>query len=212
MPSSNTRNRLVFMERYAGRLLILGMLRRGPMHGHRLRREAELRDVQDWAGIRPGSLYGMMHRMEDEGLIKALRTEREGQRPARTVYAITDDGKLELGILLDRALRQVDVELGVFDVALLVADAVMGPDELVEMIKLRMDQTRSTLESLVADQRLMEEKSQLGRIERLIIKHAQLKLETELAWHEEIIASLDYTQVLEKMPVDTVHTSAGPAR
>lgn len=188
------------MERYAGRLLILGMLRRGPMHGHRLRREAELRDVQDWAGIKPGSLYGMMHRLEEEGLIKALRTEREGQRPARTVYALTEDGKLELGILLDRALQQVDVELGIFDVALLVANATLGYDELVELIRRRMEQTRAVVDSMLSDRRRLEDKGQLGRMERLIIRHAQLKLETELAWHEEIIESLDYTQALPKEP------------
>jgi DNA-binding PadR family transcriptional regulator len=196
------------MERYAGRLMILGMLSRGPMHGHRLRREAELRDVQDWAGIKPGSLYGMMHRLEDEGLIKPVRTEREGQRPARTVYAITEDGTMELSILLDKALQQVDIELGVFDVALLVADAMMGLEELTELVRLRMERTRSALDSLVAEQRRMEERSLPGRMERLIIKHAQLKFEAEMTWHEEILKSLEAASADKEVGKEASHQAS----
>ena len=45
--------------------------------------------------VRPGSLYGALHRLAAEGLIEPLRTEQDGQFPARTVYAITSEGRRE---------------------------------------------------------------------------------------------------------------------
>ena len=62
------------------RLLVLGMLaERGPMHGHQLRRQAELVNVEAWGGVRVGALYGALHRMEAEGLIEPLRSEQPGR-------------------------------------------------------------------------------------------------------------------------------------
>ncbi|MGZ4463620.1 MAG: PadR family transcriptional regulator, partial [Gaiellaceae bacterium] len=67
------------------RLLILGLLATGPMHGHQIRHSAELGDIERWGGVKVGSLYGMLHRLELEGLIEEARSEQEGRRPARTV-------------------------------------------------------------------------------------------------------------------------------
>src|SRR5689334_13296228 len=124
------------------RLLVLGMLARSPMHGHQIRREAELRDVEEWAGIKPGALYGMLHRLEEEGLIQPSHTEQAGRFPARTVYTLTSEGRKELGILLENALQHADLSFGPFDVALLVADALPA-DERRKLIERRM--TRLTL-------------------------------------------------------------------
>jgi DNA-binding PadR family transcriptional regulator len=79
------------------RLFILGSLtRRGPMHGHQIRRAAQVDRTELWADVKPGSLYGALHRMAAEGVIEAVRTEREGNLPARTIYAITEEGLGEL--------------------------------------------------------------------------------------------------------------------
>ncbi len=51
------------------RLFILGALaRRGPMYGHQLRRDARLDRTEMWSDVRPGSLYGALHRLAAEAL------------------------------------------------------------------------------------------------------------------------------------------------
>ena len=69
------------------RLFVLGALaKRGPMYGHQLRRGARLDRADLWSDVRPGSLYGALHRLAAEGLIEALRTEQAGlPRPARSM-------------------------------------------------------------------------------------------------------------------------------
>ena len=66
-------------------LLILTSLSSGPKHGHAL-----LLDIDAFAGVRlgPGTLYGAITRLEERGLIKAVKS---GDR--RQPYRITPAGK-----------------------------------------------------------------------------------------------------------------------
>ena len=65
-------------------LLLLISLSGGPKHGH-----AMLLDVAHFAGVRlgPGTLYGALSRLEEDGLVEALPAEGR-RRP----YRLTDEG------------------------------------------------------------------------------------------------------------------------
>lgn len=65
-------------------LLLLISLAGGPKHGH-----AMLLDVAAFAGVRlgPGTLYGALTRLEEDGLVEALPLEGR-RRP----YRLTDAG------------------------------------------------------------------------------------------------------------------------
>lgn len=65
-------------------LLLLISLSGGPKHGH-----AMLLDVAAFAGMRlgPGTLYGALSRLEEDGLVEALPIEGR-RRP----YRLTDAG------------------------------------------------------------------------------------------------------------------------
>jgi DNA-binding PadR family transcriptional regulator len=65
-------------------LLLLISLSGGPKHGH-----AMLLDVAAFAGVRlgPGTLYGALSRLEEDGLVEALALEGR-RRP----YRLTDAG------------------------------------------------------------------------------------------------------------------------
>lgn len=69
-------------------VLILTSLANGPKHGHAL-----AADIEEFAGVRlgPGSLYGAITRMDEQGLIEALpSTDR--RRP----YQLTASGHAAL--------------------------------------------------------------------------------------------------------------------
>src|ERR1022692_5094101 len=101
------------------RLFVLGALaRRGAMYGHQLRRDARMERADRWSDVRPGSLYGALHRMAAEGLIEPVRTEQSGNLPARTVYAITAEGRRELRALRGEALQTVGLRPDPVDLAL----------------------------------------------------------------------------------------------
>ena len=86
--------------------MILGLLaERGPMHGHQIRRTAELTNAEVWGGITGGALYAELRKLDGEGLIEAIREEQVGRRPARTVYQITPRGTPGAGRPAGRGAR-----------------------------------------------------------------------------------------------------------
>src|SRR5215470_11902183 len=133
------------VEANPGRLLILGLLAEGPMHGHQIRRAAEVSQIERWENVKVGALYGMLKRLAGEGLIEPVRSEQEGSFPVRTVYAITEEGRIELAMQRERALTAPDLRSRSVEVALTWAEG-MEPGDLRSMLARRQASLHATLE------------------------------------------------------------------
>ena len=172
------------------RVLVLGMLNhRGPMHGYEIRRRAEFMNVEEWGGVKVGSLYAAIRRMAIEGLIREERTERAGRFPARTVYSITPAGQDELGVILERCLRTVVIDSDPFGVALTASFGpfLMGLPAVVEE---RERVLQASLAALVERRERLDAAGQLRMRARATFLHTQLRIETELRFHAELAEML----------------------
>jgi DNA-binding PadR family transcriptional regulator len=170
------------------RLFILGALARGgPMYGHQIRRAAQLDRTELWTDIKQGSLYGALHRMTSEGVIEIVRNEQEGSMPARTVYGLTAAGHAELIALRDRALRETRVRPDPVDLGLQNA-ADMSEDELLSVLQDR----RAAIAAELASWRHLHDTAApyLTPLEALAFRHTVMRVETELAWHDECLEML----------------------
>jgi DNA-binding PadR family transcriptional regulator len=170
------------------RLFILGSLARGgPMYGHQIRRAAQLDRTELWTDIKQGSLYGALHRMAAEGAIEVVRTEQTGNMPARTVYTITPAGREELVALRDQALRDTRLRPDPVDLALQNAQD-MSQDELRTVLEDR----RAAIAAALTSWKHLRETAEphLTDIESLGFAHTLLRLEAELAWHEQSLKAL----------------------
>ena len=67
------------------------------MHPYEMYQTLVQRSEDRLVKVRPGSLYHTVDRLARHGLVRATGTEREGNRPERTTYEITEDGTLALG-------------------------------------------------------------------------------------------------------------------
>ncbi|MEV0202248.1 PadR family transcriptional regulator [Nonomuraea sp. NPDC050691] len=173
----------------ATRLFILGALADGgPMHGHKIRAAAQLDRVELWADVKPGSLYGALRRMADEGVIEVVRTEQEGNLPARTVYGITGKGRAELAtlirsVLADTSLRPDPIQL------VLLHRGEIGAGELRDAAQARRDSYARQLDFW---RRLRAEATpHLTRLEAVAFDHSLVRLEAEVTWHDRLLAELD---------------------
>ena len=170
------------------RLFILGALAGlGPMHGHQIRREAQTNRTELWTDIKVGSLYAALNRMAEEGIIEAVRSERSGNLPARTIYAITDTGRQELSVLRDEVLREVRVRPDPVDLALQYSTE-LGPDALVAAFTNRKAALRAELD--VWQLLYAQAKPYLRGTEALSFAHHIIRLEAEITWHDRVIAEL----------------------
>ncbi|HVX45863.1 MAG TPA: PadR family transcriptional regulator [Mycobacteriales bacterium] len=173
--------------RYANpvRLLILGLLAGGPLHGHQIRRTAEMTGIEQWGGVKVGALYGMLHRMEGEGLIEPARTEQAGNRPQRTVYRITDEGFQELTIHRDRALTQPAVHSTTVEAALKWL-AGLDRDGLRDRLSQRRHALENALAELTASREMHLQEDHLSQASLAGYRRAELHLQAELAWQAEL--------------------------
>jgi DNA-binding PadR family transcriptional regulator len=127
-------------KRKVGNLLalaVLSYLTRGPMHPYELSRT--LRDNDDGRSIKfnHGSLYMVVRQLAEAGFIVERETSRAGQRPERTVYAITDDGRREMRDWLRELVKEPRHEYPQF-VAALSLIAALPPDDVVDLLRRRL--------------------------------------------------------------------------
>jgi len=152
------------------RLFVLGALaRHGPMYGHQIRRDARIDCTELWSEVKPGSLYAALHRLQAEGLIEPVRTEQQGNLPARTVYAITAEGR--------RELRPDPVDLA------LAMSADLDQDTLRGFFASR----REALSGRAAFLERQRGEPDQSPADGLIIEHLMARIETELRWHDMVL-------------------------
>jgi DNA-binding PadR family transcriptional regulator len=132
------------------RIVLLGLLAQRPLHGYAVHRVIEERRMDQWADIKPASIYAALQRLEREGLVEATGETRSGRRPVATVYRTTASGLDELRRLLRQAWMQpvrwaapVDVALGFHQ--------LLDADEIVRLLEARL----SALDDLMAHAELV---------------------------------------------------------
>ena len=118
-------------------LAVLSYLTQGPLHpyelGRTLQRHGDARSVR----YRHASLYMVVNQLTAAGLIIAVDTERDGGRPERTRYALTDSGRAELTDWLRELLAEPTHEYPRFVAALAFLGA-LRPDEAVAALDRRL--------------------------------------------------------------------------
>ena len=193
--------------------MILGLLaERGPMHGHQIRRTAELTNAGVWGGITGGALYAELRKLDGEGLVEAVREEQVGRRPARTVYQITAEGRLELVVQRDAALEVVFGSADPVSVVLLFA-AGTDAGELGERLAARRHRVTGQLEAMAAERERLTRQGVLPPLAVAAFRRGELRLEAELRWHDEFERQLAVGLTGRPAPMRAVGGASGrPAR
>jgi DNA-binding PadR family transcriptional regulator len=119
-------------------LAVMSYLTQRPMHPYELSRT--LREHGDARSIKfnHGSLYMVVGQLAKAGFIAEQETTREGQRPERTVYALTDAGRQEFRDWMRELVEYPRHEYPHF-VAALSLIASLAPREVVTLLRRRLD-------------------------------------------------------------------------
>jgi len=151
----------------------------GPMHGHRLRLEAERNRVHLWTDISVGAVYGAMKRLTSEGLLREAGREREGNRPVRQLYEITEEGRASLAALRCEGLSKIEFKFDPFDLALTRLDPERL-DTLPSVLSERLDEMRARL----AEIKHIGEgaRDYISVAKQWALRHIECRLEAEVAY------------------------------
>src|ERR1700727_41912 len=105
---------------------VLALLRGRAMHGHEMFQTLIERHADRIVKARPGSLYHVVDRLTDEKLIRRAATSRDGKRPERAIYEITDAGAEALTDRVGQLIAVPGCEFPQFAVALAQIDTLGG--------------------------------------------------------------------------------------
>ncbi|MBY8872949.1 PadR family transcriptional regulator [Micromonospora sp. PLK6-60] len=168
-------------------LAVLSALVERPMHPYEMAGVLRARGKDQDMPIKWGSLYTVVANLERHGLLAAVQSDRQGRRPERTVYRITEAGRDELVDWTRELIAVPEREHPRFEAGLSVL-GVLGPDEATELLRQRLDR----LETQLADARAALARH--GReIPRLFLVEAEYDLavrQAEATWVRGLLDEL----------------------
>ena len=115
------------------------------MHPYEMFQTTIEREEDRLTKIRPGTLYHTVDRLAADGLIEVVEVRQEGNRPQRTVYAITEPGRAALAASLEAILERHPVEYPELYLALSEAHS-LPRERVVELLERRIDAMRADRE------------------------------------------------------------------
>ena len=74
-------------------LAILGLVMETPRHGYEIEQTIEERGMRDWTDVGFSSIYYILKKLEQRGLITSHKEPAPGRGPARKVYSVTGQGQ-----------------------------------------------------------------------------------------------------------------------
>ncbi|HET8523428.1 MAG TPA: helix-turn-helix transcriptional regulator [Thermomicrobiales bacterium] len=161
-------------------LAVLALLFERPMHPYEM--AATLRERAKDASIKLnyGSLYTVVDRLQELAYIVPRETSREGRRPERTVYALTDEGRTEMREWLSDLVRRPVKEYPQFEAAISLL-GVLPPDEAAALLTERVQQ----LDQDIASDRAIIDQAVAEGLPRLFVMEGEYELairRAELDW------------------------------
>ena len=171
------------------RLVILGLLRERPLYGYEIKSIIE-DHMGDWTNIAFGSIYFALGKLADEGYIKKAATEKEGGRPSRSVFQITDEGHVEFERLLREVWNTVNRQFFPFDIGLFFMH-VLPREEVLASLSNRVDQLEKVLQYLDQHQSESMAQDQVPLLAKAIFDHTRVHTEAELSWTRDLLEKVE---------------------
>lgn len=169
-------------------LLLLGLIAETPQYGYQLEQTIEQRGMREWTEIGFSSIYYILNKLESANLVFSEK-HTEGDRPARKVYNLTENGftVLRKGIL--DCLRNPRINSSDFLIGLAYAP-VCTSDEVKAALQTNLLNLQSRLENVYRKQELSGG-THLPLHVRALFDHSISMMEAEIQSIQAILSTLN---------------------
>jgi DNA-binding PadR family transcriptional regulator len=169
-------------------LAVLSCLAERPMHPYEISSTLRERGKEQSIKLNYGSLYSVVEALQRHKLIETRQTAKAGNRPERTVYAITQAGLDEFEDWLAELLSTPVKEYLSLEAGLALMPG-LPPDVVARLLGVRADRLRVELRSLDA---MHEQARAQGLVDLFLIEsmYRRHMLAAELEFVEKLVADL----------------------
>jgi DNA-binding PadR family transcriptional regulator len=167
-------------------LAVLATVVQQPMHRYEMASVMRARGKDRDMDIKWGSLYTVVQNLERSGYLESIGVTRQGARPERTVYQITDAGRDELIGWTRELIAEPQAEHTRFVAGLSVL-AVLSPQDVMAMLRRRLERLTQMVDSLTA---LLETASDVPRLFLIEDEYRIAMTRAEIAWVQSLLDEL----------------------
>jgi DNA-binding PadR family transcriptional regulator len=170
-------------------LAVLICLYERPMHPYEVATTLRQRNKHESVRLNYGSLYAVVASLEKRGLIAAQETMRAGRLPERTVYALTESGRIETHDWLTELISTPVKDYPAFEAALSFLPA-LPPGDVAALLRERAQALDVEMARAHASREFVE-KAGLPRLFWVEDEFRSRLRETELIYVRRLIADIE---------------------
>lgn len=168
-------------------LAILAMLFEAPMHPYRMQRLIKERGKDEVINVaQRASLYQTIQRLDRDGLISAQQTIRDDKRPERTVYEITERGRVIVVEWMREILSTPAMEYPEFPAAVSFLP-LLSPEDVLRQLELRAKAMEAELRRT---DDLLKQAAPIPRLFLLETEYLRAVQAAELSWVNGVVEDL----------------------
>lgn len=168
-------------------LTILSLIAECPRHGYEIEQTIEARGMRDWTEIGFSSIYYLLNKLEDAGLIESEIQITHGRGSARKIYSLTDKGKQRHQEGIVQALGEsrgtsAPFLLGLSNYPILPTELVL--DSLKKNITRLLNRQKHLLQRV-------EEQRPLPPYVEAMFDYSRTMVEAELTWMNKFMEEVE---------------------
>ena len=167
-------------------LAVLATVVQRPMHRYEMASVMRVRGKDRDMDIKWGSLYTVVQNLEKNGFVEPTGITRQGARPERTVYQITDAGRRELVEWTRELIADPQPEHTRFVAGLSVL-AALAPQDAIDVLRQRL---RRLTESITAQRAAFAAAAEVPRLFLVEDEYRIAMTEAEAGWTRSLLDEL----------------------
>ena len=129
-------------------LAVLSTVIQRPMHRYEIASLMRARGKDQDMDVKWGSLYTVVQNLAKHGFLEVVGTSRQGARPERTVYQITEAGRQEMLDWTRELLSAPEPEHPKFAAGLSV-QMILSPEEVIALLRAGTERARPLAQQTV---------------------------------------------------------------
>jgi DNA-binding PadR family transcriptional regulator len=192
-------------------LAVMALLYERPMHPYEMVTLMRERGKHETVRLRYSSLYSVVSALEREELIVARETVREGRRPERTIYGITDAGREEFLTWLRELVREPVKEYTQFAAGLSFL-AGLPPEEAIALLRERVGRLEEETGEMRSQLDAAMEQYNLPRLFLVESEHELMLREAELGWVRDLVRDIEAGELGSLAEWRSFHSGQDPLK